>query len=94
MRPKVSGRIYNAKIQFTGSFPMDMLRYEGCYPVSGSDASVIEASISRSGKPPRKLGEHVPIIEVNVAKFSDRPAWDAWCPDRWKSFGCKLELEE
>ena len=75
--------IRRAEVTFMGSFPVDMLRYDSCWPARGEDASNIERSF------------HVPQVECKVqlckhAKKKDK----AWTPARWKSFACSIkELE-
>lgn len=67
-----------ATITGRGAFPIDMLRYDTCWPVSSEDASKIRRSI-----------EDVPhrwSIRVTTSRrgFTD---------GRWESFGCGIEVE-
>lgn len=58
----------------TGSFPLDMLRYDGCYPADGYSVGIIEHSIQGS------------VREWNVRLCSNREP----CIGRWASFGCTM----
>ena len=65
----------NAELRFTvsgqGPFPLDMLRYDSCFPVSGSDAA--------------NMGPHSYDFSRDVTQIShtrQRPT-----SDRWRSFG-------
>ena len=68
-----------------GSFPIDMLRYDHCFPDSESDAAVIEASFR-----PRDAGvERRVILRRHVERSGDFPTYM-----RWASFGWALPVEE
>lgn len=59
-----------------GSFPIDMLRYEGCFPHSSADAATIEASF-RPG-PEERI--------VSLVKYHDTRDVHLEAA-RWGSFG-------
>ena len=67
-------------------FPIDMLRYEGCYPVSEhEDSATIVHSLMREGEPVPKP-YRVAVRKVhNLGKH--------WRPTagRWESFGWRVE---
>ena len=75
---------YRAKITFRGCFPIDMLRYDQCFPLQGTDAAAITDSQNSFLR-----GSSLEDRQIIVMKFSERKA--VWCKDRWKSFGCLLE---
>lgn len=79
------------KISVTGSgeFPIDMLRYDGCFPLSEGDSGLIESSYSHSIASP-EAGEFPPIkIKVILLKPN---GYKHWTPSysRWKSFGWEV----
>lgn len=62
-------------IQGHGSFPIDMLRYDSCYPDSSEDASKIHDSL-----------EKFESKTIRVRRLVDSKK-KMWTFDRWKSFG-------
>lgn len=71
-----------AKITGAGQFPIDMLRYEECWPSrEAPDSRVVAESF-----------DGVERWEVKVEKFYDvKTGTRAWTPARWQSFGCVCE---
>lgn len=67
---------HTATIKFSGRFPIDMLRFDSCFPATGMDTAKIERSLLRE----RGGGKE----EVQVCAYSDRK--DHWTLGRWKSF--------
>jgi len=78
---RTSGRawIFFATVTGHGSFPIDMLRHDSCYPRTGADAE----TISLSFHPPFN---HWTVRVVRIAG-TDAHFTDA----RWQSFGVHLE---
>ena len=69
-------------IEFTvigrAHFPFDMLRYDMCYPVSASDASMMYFDYSQTaGNPQRR---------VRLRTWSQNRTWEPTY-ERWHSFG-------
>ena len=69
--------------QFLGvrfdSFPVDMLRYDCCFPASQKDAEAIAESLRTADQKVR---------EAIVVKYTDIARYDkVWWTDRWVSFG-------
>jgi hypothetical protein len=61
-----------------GPFPLDMLRFDGCWPKTGGDVFSISSSITRDSQEYR----------VTVMKFTDAKATDTtFTVGRWNSFG-------
>lgn len=63
----------------SGPFPIDMLRYDGCFPLSEADSTLISRSIESP------IGVH---RKIKVALL--RPhGYKHWTPTykRWKSYG-------
>jgi hypothetical protein len=84
----LKGRTVKATVEFSGEFPLDMLRYDQCYPDQSSDVAVIADSMdwNRHGAGRKTL---------TLAKFAESGRREPWTAGRWKSFGCKLEpIEE
>lgn len=67
--------IHKASITAHGPFPIDMLRYDHCWPTTGEDAAKIEES---------KYGHGVTVM---VTCHSDKRA-SPWTIARWQSFNC------
>jgi hypothetical protein len=79
---------YIHTVQVTGSvrtkFPVDMLRYDCCFPCSALDASLIE----RSGD----ITNPAVIASIRVSKHStDKDP--RWTDGRWKSFGWTVDRD-
>ncbi len=72
-----------AIIRGSGAFPIDMLRYDSCYPFREEDARKIE-SVSNP-----MIGDNDPW-EIRVKKHSELARHARWTPERWKSFRCEL----
>lgn len=68
------------KLEVKGIFPVDMLRYDECWPASQDDAYEIAAS---------QMSENDDMGYWTVAIASRKPL----TLDRWKSFGCKPAKE-
>lgn len=69
------------KVKFSGAFPIDMLRYDRCYPDKQEDVTVIENSLREVNGEPRT----VILMAYNTSQK---------CPfelRRWKSFCCEVE---
>lgn len=64
------------------SFPIDMLRYDGCYPRTEQDAGKIERINHRH------LDTTADDRLVEVEKRGDKNAF--FTDARWASFGCKI----
>lgn len=43
-------KIHTFKVIGSGAFPLDMLRYDQCWPAGSEDAYAIEESLSRHGE--------------------------------------------
>jgi hypothetical protein len=78
-KPRGIPRIYTFTVLGEGPFPVDMLRYDLCYPKSQSDSGEIERSYKRSLR-----DEH------RVTLVSSKHPTE----ERWGSFGWLLESVE
>jgi hypothetical protein len=63
-----------ARITWVGSFPLDMLRYDHCFPARAKDVPLMQ-----SGK-----GGTIVVAQTVHGDKSD------WTPGRWKSVGAEL----
>jgi hypothetical protein len=65
-------------------FPMDMLRYDACYPLSPGDVSKIQEALVRPeiGLPFMQR----PILAIRLVSYLHAPT-----EDRWRSFGWFVE---
>lgn len=64
-------------------FPIDMLRYDSCFPSREVDAGLIE----------RSFDGHAPDRTVQIARFVDNKH-ALPTVERWESFGCKVSKIE
>lgn len=55
----------------SGRFPLDMLRYDACWPVHESETMCIEASLTK----------RINVLSVTLNSLKDPT------PERWESFG-------
>lgn len=60
-----------------GQFPLDMLRYDACWPSSGRDASAIADTFHN-----RNVAWSINVTRANTAPFTN---------DRWESFGVQVK---
>jgi len=68
---------------FVSSFPIDMLRYDSCYPDSQDDVNRIVATLDYRRRTVKDEAHVISVIHVG-----DK----GWTPtdERWKSFGWKV----
>ena len=73
---------HEAVIEVSGPFPIDMLRYDQCYPDHGTDSRSIEDSRipGRDNKPYR----------ITVEAISEKKRGEHWTVARWESFGARV----
>lgn len=69
----------------TRSFPLDMLRYDSCYPASETDAHDIGDNLVGLLAP---LTTNVVTVEKRTRVKQARA--DAWTLKRWRSWGCEI----
>jgi hypothetical protein len=62
------------------AFPLDMLRFDACYPYNGEAVGMIERA--SASDPNRVPG----VRTVELAHWSDRKHWEPTAA-RWSSFG-------
>ena len=76
-----------AKIKFRFEFPIDMLRYDSCFPRREEDSRIIADSLR---------GDLHGVGEVEIGKYCERGMKPdrAFTPGRWESFGAKVESVE
>jgi len=72
---------HTAIVKCSLGFPIDMLRYDSCYPVTESGAGVIEDSFGCG------IRTHQEIEIETVQRGKQEP----WTVERWKSFGCRIQ---
>jgi hypothetical protein len=71
-------RIHEFVVNGVGSFPIDMFRFDLCYPKSEEDSATIEKSFRQSER-----GEHsVRLVSSKAPTL-----------DRWRTFGWKLSMD-
>ena len=71
------------KGKYSSTFPIDMLRYDGCHPATEEDSV--------------KIMSTMPILKKEAVTVTiSRVASKNWSPtyDRWKSFGWEVTVYE
>lgn len=77
--------IHEALIEVRGyPFPLDMLRYDGCYPSRQEDVTAIYESVGAY-----RRDQPVSFLAVRVTRWSDAKG-SGFTVGRWESFGCKV----
>jgi hypothetical protein len=74
--------VHRAKVTTPCPFPLDMLRYDACWPESTQDA----IDIGKSLKPGSRAS-----YTVTLCRYSQGKGDSGWTPARWRSFGCILK---
>jgi len=64
-------------VEGQGRFPIDMLRYDSCYPASESESCKLSESVENGG---------LAVRRVELACRNDRERWTPMAA-RWESFG-------
>lgn len=69
----------------TPRFPLDMLRYDACYPATGDDVATLSLSLDPMARVERLAGSQpVRLIALRDSK--------RWAPSpRWPSFGWRFK---
>lgn len=70
---------HEATVDVKGSFPVDMLRYDRCYPASEEGAYAIAVSLTDV----RRDSFCVTLRALSSSKTH-------WTPVRWRSFGATI----
>ena len=70
--------ISHATVSGTGRFPLDMTRYDRCWPATEHDSNAIHDTFNNPGKQ----------WKVRMAKSEGQ-----WTDGRWASFGCSIIVE-
>jgi hypothetical protein len=74
--------LHEATVRGRGNFPVDMLRYDSCYPKSESDSFVILRTLNED------LRERVEVVIMKLADHA-LPS-SVWTEARWESFGWEI----
>lgn len=61
-----------------GQFPIDMLRYDRCFPDTEKDSEELLATFNTAA-----------VWEINLAAYCRTKSWLP-CNGRWNSFGCDI----
>jgi len=70
--------LHEATVEVHVRFPVDMLRYDSCFPATTEDAVAITKAI---------MGPRL-VTHVRLQAFSQNKTH--WTPERWKSFGIEI----
>lgn len=70
---------HEATVEVRGPFPLDMLRYNRCWPVSEEDVQAMIRSLASPPKQPYRV----------TLKALSRSA-EHWAKARWESFGATV----
>ncbi len=71
--------LHEATVEVGCHFPLDMLRYDSCFPATEQDSVKIAESIRGFSGGPWTV--HVQALSQNKSH---------WTPARWQSFGARL----
>lgn len=63
-------------------FPVDMLRYDSCWPRNSDDAATIHSIIS---------GDHKGPAQIAMVKYARTKAQHGVTIERWRSFMCHVD---
>jgi hypothetical protein len=70
-------------VEFTvsgfGQFPIDMLRYDRCFPADERESGQIMNTFTR----------RIRTWEIRLSAYASNKAWMP-CKGRWESFGCQV----
>jgi hypothetical protein len=66
------------EVEGTGAFPIDMLRYDACYPATEGDSHIITATMHRGG------------VTANTVTLKTADPKRPPTVERWRSFGWTL----
>ena len=72
---------HTADVFCSFEFPLDMLRYDRCYPYDPADAARIGATLQR---------EHDRDLPIKVATIREGKQ-EPWTKERWRSFSCVIK---
>ena len=75
-RPKI---VYEYFVTGRGDFPLDMLRFDACWPATGEDAARLDVSFLTMKREPRSIRMR---------------SYRAPTVDRWSSFGWSVGTEK
>ena len=79
--------IYDATVSGRMSFPIDMLRYDCCFPTTEADAGYITRSLTGRWY----SGSESTTETINLTRVSSRRlVGEAFTGARWASFGWKV----
>lgn len=70
-------RVTEFTVEGTFAFPLDMLRYDACFPATSTDVHAIESSLDRSTRAKRTT--------VRLCHHHERVGWEP-TEGRWNSF--------
>lgn len=77
----MSQYVHTAKATGKGAFPIDMFRYDGCYPHHETDSGKVTSHYSDPQSAAMRTVEIMAITDRKIAPFTEA---------RWASFGWKL----
>ncbi len=71
-------------VEGTSDFPIDMLRYDSCYPYTGSDVSGVTSPERFCSAENLSAHRRVKLCTVHNGRIPNLT------PDRWRSFGWRI----
>ena len=80
------------KVKGNGIFPIDMLRYDSCFPLGEDDALKIQKSVDVNAIVDGRACATIPVDEtreIRLVKYSHSPN-PLWNEARWRSFGWEI----
>ena len=79
---------HEAVVTFSGAFPLDMLRYDACYPADSESAILISESLDTETR--RELAKRPGGFAGRTVKIARFGHADGFTFARWRSFGCDI----
>lgn len=76
--------IHQIRVRGFDTFPIDMLRFDCCYPATMEDADLIATSVRSESR------EHRTVVLQRASSYGTT----LWAIERWKSFGWSVNILE
>lgn len=90
MLPRI--KVFSFTVKGSGQFPLDMLRYDQCWPTGTDDASKIETSLARYYKADFCAADEIGNSNKWEINLTGANGWGEPTPGRWESFNCRVTL--
>lgn len=72
-------------------FPLDMLRYDACYPATSDDVGRLGGTLGRPWRGDEVKTEPTQVEVVSLRPDKGRAGHGGWTVARWHSFGVSID---